>query len=149
MNMKIALSAVVIGLSSQASFAATDTSCNPFLAGWGCKGASVSAVSTTPAAKHFASFSNYGLSKKFSVGINNGVKNGFKKGGFSDFLASLKGPKKQSVETDDNQVAGGSGSGSGSGTGDQGEVSVVPVPASGFLLLAGLGGLALARRRKG
>lgn len=143
MKLKIALTAAVIGLSSQASFAATETSCNPFSASWNCS-AVANASSYSMVSKMFSTLSSSATSaaptKRTSVGSARMGRT------LSQMIRSMRA---QVVVLDtDGDTDGFSDTPVAVVTPGSDDVSSVPVPAAGFLLLAGLGGLAMMRRKK-
>lgn len=160
MKLRTLLAASAIALSSQASFAATDTSCNPFARGSSCNGA----ISAGKSIGQYsfgkrASLSRPHKSKGFRL-KDRGARGEERYNGTLNSLAALfaalgldkeinlaaldleeetnfDGPEVIVVsETDDTAVP------------ETDAVAAVPVPASAALLLAGLGGLVAMRRKK-
>lgn len=146
MKLKVALLATVIGLSSQASMAATDTSCNPFARGSDCNGAAAAAD------KEFGSFgkrafrSNHFMRDMAPTGRWENARRGSEARQLGRLLRRGEGPRfdeEPSFEDSlDEEIVLDEG-----GANDE-DVAVVPIPASGALLLVGLGGIAAMRRKK-
>lgn len=144
MKIKTIVLAGVIGLSAQASHAATDTRCNPFLFG-DCSENGLSVAAAHSMAGQF--FAALGEQRSLSASKSEKSVNSRGRGRFmkqfqanrASFLRSggsvFDRERIELTESDDGGQIGG-------------DVSVVPVPAAGFLLLAGLGGLAMVRRKK-
>lgn len=162
MKLKIFIAAAAFALTSQASFAATDTSCNPFAKGENCNGqvslgsfvdgASLGEVRIGKTRGHAVSF---GLD---AVATEQGLQRLGRmlrllakaiEGGNADYSpqAVVFVPKAADLFDGDLEFeVADNGEGQGVSVGD--DLAVVPVPAAGFLLLAGLGGLVAMRRKK-
>ena len=141
LKIRTLLAAGAIALSSQASFAATDTSCNPFARGSNCDGAisvgksigqySFGKRASASRAYRSEGFQTRGRGQRGDARLDSllgslaTLFNAFE----SDDAPSFDEPEVILVEETD-------------------DVSAVPIPASGALLLIGLGGLVAMRRKK-
>lgn len=143
-KFKAALAIVAIGVSSQASFAATDTSCNPFARGADCNGVASYGSSNGSTFTRYGIVSSRGAYQAPAFAAARGNSEGFGR-----ILRSLPSQARaQAIELGEpTDFDEGEEVTQVSDETDNG-VSVVPVPASAALLLAGLGGLVAMRRKK-
>ena len=145
MNFKVVLVAGVIALSGQSAFAATETSCNPFARGEKCEASTVASSVANSHSAFFRSLATWRGASERVAATRPSESRGI------GFMRLLRGSNIQAVvinedtdfDDDEDVVVVVEDNGQ---SGD--DISVVPVPAAGFLLLAGLGGLIAVRRKK-
>lgn len=140
MKLKIVIATAAIAMSSQAH-AATDTSCNPFSRGASCGSVSLGAFSSGSSFGKF--MSQHRARGKFSIGSRGSSQAGRLINGLASSTSGavvIGGEEPDFDQVEEvvlEEVDGGDD-----------DLGVVPVPAAGFLLLSGLGGLMVMRRKK-